>query len=147
MSLDVADHAAVIGFCQAQHVGLVVVGPEQPLVDGLGDSLRAAGVPVFGPSAAAAQLEGSKGFTKQLCSKANIPTAAYQRCASKAEAIAGLASFKPPYVIKADGLAAGKGVIIAETHSDALVALDDMFAGGFGGAGASVVIEEFMEGE
>jgi phosphoribosylamine---glycine ligase len=145
--LDVADHDAVTAFCVENAVGLVVVGPEGPLVDGIVDSLRAALIPVFGPSKLAAQLEGSKGFTKELCSAAGIPTAAYEKYATKADAIAGLADFTTPYVIKADGLAAGKGVIIAETHDEALAALDDMFGGGFGGAGASVVIEDFMTGE
>ena len=147
VELNIADHGAVLAFCAGHDIGLVVVGPEGPLVDGLGDSLRDAGVPVFGPSKLAAQLEGSKGFTKDLCATANIPTAGYKRHDSKASAIAGLADFKPPYVIKADGLAAGKGVIIAETHDEATVALEDMFGGGFGDAGTSVVIEEFMTGE
>ncbi len=147
VDLNVADHNAVITFCAGHDIGLVVVGPEVPLVDGLGDSLREAGVPVFGPDKDAAQLEGSKGFTKDLCAAANIPTAAYERYMSKADAIAGLADFKPPYVIKADGLAAGKGVIIAETRDEALAALEDMFGGGYGDAGACVVIEEFMTGE
>ena len=147
IDLNIADHDAVISFCAAHDIGLVVVGPEGPLVDGLGDSLREACVPVFGPSKLAAQLEGSKGFTKDLCQSANIPTAGYQRYMSKTDAIAGLAGFTPPYVIKADGLAAGKGVIIAENDVDALAAIEDMFGGGFGEAGASVVIEEFMTGE
>ena len=147
VSLNSDDHAAVIAFCKASAIGLVVCGPEAPLVAGLGNTLRAAGIPVFGPDAAPAQLEGSKGFTKDLCTEADIPTAGYVRCDSKAEAVAALAKFEPPYVIKADGLAAGKGVIIAETHDDALAALEDMFGGGFGDAGASVVIEEFMTGE
>ncbi|MEQ1538151.1 MAG: phosphoribosylamine--glycine ligase [Sphingorhabdus sp.] len=147
VSLNPYDHAAVIAFCKANAVDLVVCGPEAPLVAGLGNALRAADIPVFGPDAAPAQLEGSKGFTKDLCTEANIPTAGYVRCDSKADAIAALTQFQPPYVIKADGLAAGKGVIIAETHDDALAALEDMFGGGFGDAGASVVIEEFMTGE
>ena len=147
VSLNPDDHAAVIAFCKGNTIDLVVCGPEAPLVAGLGNALRAAGVPIFGPDAAPAQLEGSKGFTKDLCTEANIPTAGYVRCDSKAHAIAALAHFQPPYVIKADGLAAGKGVIIAETHDDALTALEDMFGGGFGDAGATVVIEEFMTGE
>jgi phosphoribosylamine---glycine ligase len=147
VSLNPDNRAAVIAFCQDKMVGLVVCGPEAPLVAGLGDALRAANIPVFGPNAAPAQLEGSKGFTKDLCTEANIPTAGYVRCDSKAAAIETLAQFQPPYVIKADGLAAGKGVIIAETHGEALAALEDMFGGGFGDAGASVVIEEFMTGE
>ena len=138
---------AVITFCAGHDIGLVVVGPEAPLVDGLPDSLREAGIPVFGPNRKAAQLEGSKGFTKDMCAAANIPTAGYKRHNSKASAIAGLADFQPPFVIKADGLAAGKGVIIVETRADAEAAIEDMFGGGFGDAGASVVLEEFMTGE
>ena len=147
MALDVTDHDAVIALCAEREIGLVVIGPEAPLVDGLSDSLRAAGVPTFGPSQAAAQLEGSKGFTKDLCARAGIPTAGYVRTASLADAHAALAGFQPPYVLKADGLAAGKGVVIAESLADAEAALADMFGGGFGGAGAQVVIEEFMHGE
>ncbi|WP_301750853.1 phosphoribosylamine--glycine ligase [uncultured Erythrobacter sp.] len=147
VALEVTDHAAVIAFCGDKAIDLVVVGPEAPLVDGLSDSLRAAAVPVFGPSQAAAQLEGSKGFTKDLCARAGIPTAGYVRTASLEEARAALARFQPPYVLKADGLAAGKGVVIAETLAEAETALADMFGGGFGAAGAEVVIEEFMQGE
>lgn len=147
VDLDSADHGAVVAFCEAHDIGLVVVGPEGPLVAGLADPLRAAGIPVFGPSKAAAQLEGSKGFVKDLCSAANIPTAAYERYASKADALAGVADFGLPVVIKADGLAAGKGVIIAETAQEARDAVEHMFGGGFGDAGAQVVIEEFMLGE
>jgi phosphoribosylamine--glycine ligase len=147
VDLNIADHGAVIAFCAGYDIGLVVVGPEAPLVDGLGDALREAGVPVFGPNQKAAQLEGSKGFTKDMCAAADIPTAGYKRHDSKASALAGLTDFHPPYVIKADGLAAGKGVIIAETKADAEAAIEDMFGGGFGDAGASVVIEEFMTGE
>jgi phosphoribosylamine---glycine ligase len=147
VDLDARDHAAVVCFCADHAIDLVVVGPEAPLVDGLADGLRVADVAVFGPSAKAAQLEGSKGFTKELCSAANIPTAAYERYASKADALAGLDDFTAPYVIKADGLAAGKGVIIAETRADAEAAIEDMFGGGFGDAGAAVVIEDFMTGE
>jgi phosphoribosylamine--glycine ligase len=147
VALDMTDHAAVIDFCASHAIGLVVIGPEAPLVDGLSDTLRAAGVPVFGPSKAAAQLEGSKGFTKDLCARAGIPTAGYVRTASLEEARAVLARFAAPYVLKADGLAAGKGVVIAATLAEAEEALADMFGGGFGSAGAQVVIEEFMEGE
>jgi phosphoribosylamine---glycine ligase len=147
VALDVTDHAAVIAFCREHDIGLVVIGPEAPLVDGLSDALRAAGVPVFGPSQAAAQLEGSKGFTKDLCQRAGIPTAGYVRTSSLEEARAALARFAAPYVLKADGLAAGKGVVIAETLDEAEAALADMFGGGFGAAGAQVVIEEFMQGE
>ncbi len=148
---DLTDHELVLAFCEQEHIGLIVVGPEAPLVDGLADSLRAEGFAVFGPSAAAAQLEGSKGFTKDLCARANIPTAGYVRTTSLAQAKDALAGFKPPYVLKADGLAAGKGVVIAETLADAEAALAEMFDGAFGpdalGAGAEVVIEEFMTGE
>ena len=147
VDLNISDHGAVIAFCAGHDIGLVVVGPEAPLVGGLGDSLRDAGIPVFGPNQKAAQLEGSKGFTKDMCAAAGIPTAGYVRYDSKASAQAGLAVFVAPYVIKADGLAAGKGVIIAETRAEAEAAIDDMFGGGFGDAGASVVIEEFMTGE
>lgn len=147
VALDVADHAAVLAFCEANRIGLVVVGPEAPLVDGLGDSLRAAGVPVFGPNKAPAQLEGSKGFTKDLCARANIPTGAYVRVSSEADGLAALAGFTIPVVIKADGLAAGKGVTVAMTRDEAQAAIRDVFAGRFGAAGAEAVIEEFLDGE
>ena len=147
VDLDVTDHQAVIEFCADHSIGFVVVGPEAPLVDGLADSLRGKGVIVFGPNADAAILEGSKGFVKDLCAKENIPTAAYARHTSKADALADLPRFGLPVVIKADGLAAGKGVIIAETDTDAREAVEYMFTGGFGDAGAEVVIEEFMSGE
>jgi phosphoribosylamine---glycine ligase len=147
VDLTVADHAAVIAFCAGHGIGLVVVGPEGPLVDGLGDSLRDAGIPVFGPNKRAAQLEGSKSFTKEICGAANIPTAGYEHYTSKTDALNGLSDFGLPVVIKADGLAAGKGVIIAETDAQARTAIEDMFGGGFGDAGASVVIEAFMAGE
>ena len=113
VALDVTDHGAVIAFCEEQRIGLVVVGPEAPLVDGLADSLRGEGYAVFGPSQAAAQLEGSKGFTKDLCQRAGIPTAGYVRTKSLDEALRALDTFAAPYVLKADGLAAGKGVVIA----------------------------------
>ena len=129
VALDPADHAAVIALCEAQRIGLVVIGPEAPLVDGLGESLRAAGFAVFGPSRAAAQLEGSKGFTKDMCARAGIPTAGYVRAGSLDSARAALAGFALPVVIKADGLAAGKGVVIAESRAEAELALADMFAG------------------
>ncbi|MHA0330650.1 phosphoribosylamine--glycine ligase [Sphingomonas aquatilis] len=144
VALDATDHAAVIDFVRAQAIGLVVIGPEAPLVDGLADSLRAAGVPVFGPDKAAAQLEGSKGFTKDLCRRADIPTAGYVRVTSRTEAEAALAAtFGYPVVIKADGLAAGKGVVIATSEAEAAQAFDAMFAQG----DAPVVLEEFLEGE
>ena len=141
-ALDIDDHSAVVAFCRAEAIDLVVVGPEAPLCDGLGDALRAAGFAVFGPDAAAARLEGSKGFTKALCARANIPTAAWVRCGSTDEALAALANFSIPVVIKADGLAAGKGVVIAESPIDAENAVRDMTADG-----APIVIEEFMTGE
>ena len=152
VSLDATDHGAVIAFCADKEIGLVVVGPEAPLVDGLADSLRGAGVPVFGPSKAAAQLEGSKGFTKDLCAQANIPTGGYQRVTSEAEGLAALARFGAPVVIKADGLAAGKGVTVAMDMATAEEAVREIFAGRFGpidenGAGAEAVIEEFLDGE
>ena len=151
VALDVANHAAVIAFCQDKDIGLVVVGPEAPLVDGLGNALRTVGFAVFGPDKDPAQLEGSKGFTKDLCERAGIPTAGYVRTSSLEQASEALGRFIAPYVLKADGLAAGKGVVIAETREEAETALADMFAGKiqsqFGDAGAEVVIEEFMAGE
>ncbi len=147
VALDATDHAAVLAFCATNRIGLVVVGPEAPLVDGLTDSLRSAGVPTFGPSRAAAQLEGSKGFTKDLCARADIPTGAYVRVRGLTEALAALDGFNIPVVIKADGLAAGKGVTVAETRAEAEAALGEIFSGRFGDAGAEAVIEEFLEGE
>ncbi len=144
VALNATDHGALVDFARANAIGLVVVGPEAPLVDGLTDSLRAAGIPVFGPSKAAAQLEGSKGFTKDLCRRADIPTAGYVRVATLAEAQAALAStFGLPVVIKADGLAAGKGVTVAFTRAEADAAVTDLFSV----PGAEVVIEEFLDGE
>ncbi len=147
LALDATDHATVIAFCAAESIGLVVVGPEAPLVDGLTDSLRAAGVPVFGPSKAAAQLEGSKAFTKELCARHKIPTAGFERVRNEAEGLAALARFGAPVVVKADGLAAGKGVTVALTMAEAEDAVREIFSGRFGAAGAEAVIEEFMEGE
>ena len=147
IDLDITDHAAVVAFCEAQRIGLIVVGPEAPLVDGLTDSLRAAAFPVFGPSRAAAQLEGSKGFTKDLCQRANIPTGAYVRVTDEATGLAALEGFTIPVVVKADGLAAGKGVTVAETLEQAQGAIREIFSGRFGAAGAEAVIEEFLEGE
>ncbi len=145
--IDIADHAAVVAFCHLQGIGLVVVGPEGPLVAGIADDLRAAGIKVFGPSKAAAQLEGSKGFTKELCAEFDIPTAGFGRFGDAASAKAYVAKQGAPIVIKADGLAAGKGVIMAETLDEANEAIDMMFSGGFGAAGAEVVVEEWMIGE
>ena len=147
VALDAGDHMAVIDFCELHAIGLVVIGPEAPLVDGLADSLRKHHIPVFGPSKDAAQLEGSKGFTKDLCARANIPTGGYVRTTNLAQATAALDGFSPPYVLKADGLAAGKGVVIAPSRQEAEAALADMFGGQFGDAGAEVVIEEFLAGE
>ncbi len=145
--LAMTDQAAIVSFAQEAAIDLVVIGPEQPLVDGLADALRAAGVAVFGPSAAAAQLEGSKEFTKALCDRAGVPTAAYAAFTDAAAARAALPRFGLPVVIKADGLAAGKGVIIATITAEAEAAIDDMLGGRFGSAGASLVMEEFLEGE
>jgi phosphoribosylamine--glycine ligase len=145
--LNPADHRAVIDFCRRHTIGLVVIGPEAPLVDGLADNLRAMGVLAFGPNRIPAQLEGSKGFTKDLCARAGIPTARYARASDRLAAEAALDEFGFPAVIKADGLAAGKGVIIAADAEEARAALDTMFEGGFGAAGNALVIEEFMEGE
>src|SRR6056297_2470066 len=139
--------AAVVSFAEANAMDFVIVGPEAPLAAGVADRLREAGILTFGPSAAAAQLEASKSFTKEICDVANAPTAAYGHFTDAATARDYVAAQGAPIVIKADGLAAGKGVIIAETVEEAQAAIDDMFAGAFGGAGAEVVIEEFMEGE
>ncbi|MEQ1497683.1 MAG: phosphoribosylamine--glycine ligase [Novosphingobium sp.] len=147
VTLDLTDHAAVVGFCEAQRIGLVIVGPEAPLVDGLADSLRGAGVATFGPSKTAAQLEGSKAFTKELCVRHNIPTAGFKRVASAHEGLTALDDFSIPVVVKADGLAAGKGVTVALTRAEAEAAIAEIFDGRFGAAGAEAVIEEFMQGE
>ncbi len=147
VALDIENHAVVVAFCQARAIGLVVVGPEAPLVDGIADSLQAAGVPVFGPSKLAAQLEGSKGFTKDLCKEASIPTAAYERFSDPAAAKSYIRGRGAPIVVKADGLAAGKGVIVAEHLPEAEAAIDMIFGGAFGAAGAEVVVEDFLEGE
>ena len=147
VALDITDHAAVVSFCKANKLDFVVVGPEAPLVAGIVDDLEAAGFKTFGPRKAAARLEGSKGFTKDLCKAHNIPTGAYERFTSAEPAKAYARKQKSPIVIKADGLAAGKGVIIAESAADAEAAIDMMFGGGLGEAGAEVVIEEFLVGE
>lgn len=145
--IDITDHQAVISFAREKGVDFVVVGPEGPLVAGIADDLTAAGIKVFGPSKAAAQLEGSKGFTKDLCSEFDIPTAAYGRFTNGPAAKAYAAEQTLPVVVKADGLAAGKGVVIAETRAAVDEAIDACFNGSFGAAGSEVVIEEFMEGE
>jgi phosphoribosylamine--glycine ligase len=147
VALDPSDHRAVIDFCRRHAIGLVVIGPEAPLVDGLADNLRAMGILAFGPNRTPAQLEGSKGFTKDLCARHDIPTARYARASDRLAAETMIGDFGLPVVIKADGLAAGKGVIIAETEAEAAAALETMFDGGFGAAGEAVVIEEFMTGE
>ncbi len=145
--MDATDHELAIAFCEQESIGLVVIGPEAPLVDGLADSLRGEGIAVFGPSQAAAQLEGSKGFAKDLCERHGIPTARYIRADSRQAALAALDSFAAPFVLKADGLAAGKGVVIAPDRTGAESAIVEMFDGAYGAAGAQLVIEEFMAGE
>ncbi len=147
VALDALDFAAVTEFVQTHDIGFVIVGPEVPLVAGLVDYLTAQGVRAFGPTAAAARLEGSKGFTKDLCAANNIPTAAYQRFSDAAAAKAYIRKQGAPIVIKADGLAAGKGVILAETLAQAQAAVDDILGGAFGTAGAELVVEEFLYGE
>ena len=147
VTLDVADHRAVVDFCKLMQIGFVVVGPEAPLVAGLVDDLEAAGVLAFGPSKAAAQLEGSKGFTKDLCAEFSIPTADYQRFSAADPAKAYVRQRGAPIVVKADGLAAGKGVIVAMSVEEAEAAIDMIFGGAFGAAGAEVVVEDFLEGE
>jgi phosphoribosylamine--glycine ligase len=147
VTLDVADHDAVVRFCKEKDIGLVVIGPEAPLVAGLADDLQAAGLKAFGPSRAAAQLEGSKGFTKDLCAEYGIPTAGYARFANAEAAKAYSAKQSLPIVVKADGLAAGKGVMIAQTREEANAAIDACFSGAFGAAGAEMVVEEFLDGE
>jgi phosphoribosylamine--glycine ligase len=147
VAIDITDHAAIIAFCKASRIDFVVVGPEAPLVAGVVDDLEAAGLKTFGPSRLAARLEGSKGFTKDLCRANNIPTAAYERFTAPGPAKEYLRKTGAPIVVKADGLAAGKGVVVAQTLAEAEAAIDMMFEGGLGAAGAEVVIEEFMAGE
>jgi phosphoribosylamine--glycine ligase len=147
VSVAVEGHDAVVRLCGSERVDFVVVGPEVPLVAGVVDDLAAAGIKAFGPSRAAAQLEGSKAFTKELCAEFGIPTAAFARFADASAAKAYVAERGAPIVVKADGLAAGKGVVVAETVAEAQAAVDMMLAGGLGSAGAEVVIEEFLEGE
>ena len=146
-TLDLSDGGAIAGFCEAEAVDFVIVGPEAPLVAGVADRLRDAGLLVFGPGAKAARLEASKHFAKEICAAAGAPTAAYAHFTELEPARAHVKAQGAPIVIKADGLAAGKGVIVAETDDQALAALDDMFSGSFGAAGAEVVIEEMMTGE
>jgi len=147
VEVDAANHEGVIAFCKERDIGFVIIGPEAPLVGGLSDALAAAGIKHFGPSKAAAQLEGSKGFTKDLCREFGIPTAAYGRFKDASSAKDYLARQRLPIVVKADGLAAGKGVVIAETREAAEAAIDACFSGAFGAAGSEVVIEEFLTGE
>ena len=136
--IDITKHDAVVAFAQANAIDFVVIGPDAPAVAGLGDDVRAAGFLCFGPSKAAAQLEGSKGFTKQICDEAHIPTAAYGQFDNEAEALAYVRRQGAPIVIKADGLAAGKGVTVAMTLAEAEDAVRDCFSGAFGESGSSV---------
>lgn len=147
VSLNISDHQSIIAFCKLQNIDLVVVGPEGPLVEGITDPLEAAGISVFGSSKAASQLEGSKGFTKDLCKKYSIPTGAYERFTDATFAKTYARAQGAPIVIKADGLAAGKGVTVAMDIDTALAAIDDCFDGAFGEAGAEVVVEEYLDGE
>ncbi len=144
---DVSDHGSVAAFCGEAKIDLVVIGPEAPLVDGLADHLKAAGQPVFGPSAVAAQLEASKSFTKAICAERGIPTARYGHFTSQDEALVYARAQGAPLVVKADGLAAGKGVMICESLPEAEAAIAACFSGAFGAAGSSVVIEEKLVGE
>ena len=147
VALDLADHAAIVSFCRDRRIDLVVVGPEAPLCAGIVDDLESAGFKAFGPSRAAAQLEGSKGFTKDLCRANKIPTAAYARFKESAAAKDYIRRHGAPIVVKADGLAAGKGVIVAQSETEAEAAVDMMFGGSLGEAGGEVVVEEFLDGE
>ena len=147
VALDSADHAAIVSFCRDRRIDLVVVGPEAPLCAGIVDDLESAGFKAFGPSRAAAQLEGSKGFTKDLCRANRIPTAAYARFKESAAAKDYIRRHGAPIVVKADGLAAGKGVIVAQSETEAEAAVDMMFGGSLGEAGGEVVVEEFLDGE
>jgi phosphoribosylamine--glycine ligase len=147
VALDVADHKAVIAFCKANKIDFVVVGPEVPLVAGIADDLEAAGIKTFGPSKWAARLEGSKGFTKDLCKANKIPTAAYERFKGAAAAKNYVRKKGAPIVVKADGLAAGKGVVVAETVAEAEAAIDMMFGGGLGAPAWEIVIEDCLVGE
>lgn len=144
--LDPCDAEAVIGFSKDQGIGLVVIGPEAPLVAGVADAVRAAGIPVFGPNADAARLEGSKSFSKEFMIRHGLPTARYRACDCEADALAFVRETGAPIVVKADGLAAGKGVVVADDLEEAEEAVHDCFAGAFGTAGSSVVIEECLAG-
>jgi phosphoribosylamine--glycine ligase len=147
VALDINDHAAVVTFARRERIDLVVIGPDAPAVAGLGDAVRAAGLLCFGPSRAAAQLEGSKSFTKTLCDAMNIPTARYQRFTEPASALAFVAVHGAPVVVKADGLAAGKGVVVAQNVQQAEDFIRDCFGGAFGPSGTAIVIEDYLEGE
>jgi phosphoribosylamine---glycine ligase len=147
VTLDLADHAAVAAFCRANHIDFAVVGPEAPLCAGIVDDLETAGIKAFGPTRAAARLEGSKGFTKDLCRANAIPTAAYERFRAAERAKSYIRAHGAPIVVKADGLAAGKGVIVAQSLAEAEAAVEAMFGGSLGEAGAEVVIEDFLDGE
>ncbi len=144
---NILDGVEVVTFCEENAIDFVIIGPEAPLAAGIADATRAAGVLTFGPSADAARLEASKAFTKEICDACGAPTAAYARFTEAGPAKDYVRKTGAPIVIKADGLAAGKGVIVAMVEAEALAAIDDMFAGEFGAAGAEVVIEEFMAGE
>ncbi len=145
--IDILSGATVVTFCEENAIDFVVIGPEAPLAAGVADALEAAGILVFGPSAAAARLEASKAFTKEICDACGAPTAAWARFADPTPAKDYIRRMGAPIVVKADGLAAGKGVVVAMTVAEALAAIDDMFGGSLGAAGAEVVIEEFMTGE
>ncbi len=147
VALDPMDFDRLVAFCREQAIDLVVVGPEAPLCAGLVDRLEAEDIAAFGPRAGAARIEGSKGFMKDLCARCDVPTAAYRRIASLAEAEAFIAELGAPLVVKADGLAAGKGVVLAETEAEALDAAQAALGGAFGEAGAALVIEEMLVGE
>ena len=145
--LDILDGAAVVEFCAENAIDFLIVGPEAPLAAGVADAARAAGILTFGPSAAAARLEASKGFTKEICDACGAPTAGYARFTDAGAAKDYIRAQGAPIVVKADGLAAGKGVVVAMSLDEALAAVDEMMGGAFGAAGAEVVIEEFMTGE
>lgn len=145
--LHIGDHQAIVGFAQRERIDLVVIGPDAPAVAGLADDVRAAGISCFGPSGAAARLEGSKSFTKALCDEMGIPTAGYRRFSEAGPAIAYVKAHGAPIVIKADGLAAGKGVRVAENTQEAEDFIRDCFAGAFGASGTTIVVEDYLEGE
>jgi phosphoribosylamine--glycine ligase len=144
--VDQDDPAAVADFATREHIGLVVIGPEVPLVDGVGDAVRAAGIPVFGPNADAAQMEGSKVFAKQVMEAAGVPTARYRSFTEESPAADYVRELGCACVVKADGLAAGKGVIVAANTDEALAGVHECFSGQFGAAGSTVVVEEFLKG-